>query len=70
MCPGDVVERLFYTVAGSGIVEHDFAITDVAMRVDLSANTKTKNEKPPKKSLLGGFLLLIGKNSIRERTAY
>ena len=30
-----MVVRLFYAAAGGGIIEHDFAIADVAMGVDL-----------------------------------
>ncbi len=35
MCPGDVVVRLFYAVAGGGIIKHDFTIANVALGVYL-----------------------------------
>ena len=35
MCPGDVVVRLLYSASSGRIIEHDFAIADVAMAVNL-----------------------------------
>ncbi len=41
MRPGDVVVRLFNPVAGARIVEHNLAIADVAMGVDLPEDRGT-----------------------------